>query len=465
LILQPFEDDLSLYEALDQALADETMTQFTAIVAWAKESGLRRIEPSLKAFRDRGGTASIFLGIDEGGATIEGLQAAIRDFDEALVLFDAASGTFHPKVYIFDGEASSIVIITSNNMTAGGLFANYEAGTCLVLDLTEDADAQIHQAVTQYAQRLRDDETSLPLTEELIYQLVTDPRFDIRYEASQERTHGDSHGVSTRLGGPSLFGRSRYAKKRDPVPSRGRRIVRRPRVEEAGGSTSIEGGSTAAVVARWNKQLPRSDAGRPRAGSQTTAALRFTKARHPIDQTRWFREDLFGNEQWEPDPTRAGREITTARFDVTIDGIPRGTHELQLKHGAERESNERNFTTDLKWGSLTPVLRSEDLVGKWVTIEKLSDGSLRLIIADAPVGDFISLSARVGLWVVQLEKPRPVPSHPVRSIRRCNSARRASRSVPSSSGVSSGTASMSRASVRSISSSESEPAIMAISFK
>ncbi len=390
LVLQPFEDDLSLYEALEQALADTRMTQFTLVVAWAKESGLQRIGRLLEAFRGRGGTTHILIGIDEGGATIEGLHAAVRDFDDALVLFDAASGTFHPKMYIIDGEAVSTVIIGSNNMTPGGLFANYEAGTCLELDLTQDGDAQVHQAVTQYIQRLRDDETSRPLTEELIQQLVTDPRFDIRSEAASHERDDDSHDVPTRDRGPSIFGRSRHGKKRDPFPLRRRKGTTRPPTADIGGGTPVEGGSTAAVVARWNKRLTRSDAGRPRAGSQTTAALRFTQARHPIDQTQWFRHNLFGDEQWQADPSRAGREMTTTRFDVVINGIPRGTHELQIKHDATREAGQGNFTTDLKWGSLSPVLRSEDLVDKWVTIEKLSDGALRLIVADMPAGDFIS---------------------------------------------------------------------------
>lgn len=389
-VFQPFADDLSLYEALEQALTDERMTQFTLVVAWAKESGLLRIEPLLEAFRGRGGTAQILLGVDEGGATIEGLQAAVRDFDQAVVVFDERSGTFHPKMYIFRGESVSTVIIGSNNMTPGGLFANYEAGTCLELDLTQDADTQVHQAVTQYIQRLRDDETSRLLTEELILELAADPRFDIRSEAISRINDGNSRGRSVRDHGPSLFGASRYGKKRDPFPLRGRRPAAQPPAGPITGGTPIEGGSTAAVVSRWSKKLTRSDAGRPREGSQTTAALRFTQARQPVNQTRWFRYQLFGDEQWQPDPRYAGREMTTARFEVTINGIPRGTHELQIKHDATREAGQGNFTTDLKWGSLGPVLRSDDFVGEWVTIEKLADGALRLIIADAPAGAFIS---------------------------------------------------------------------------
>jgi hypothetical protein len=97
MIFQPFEGGLSLYKALEDALADKRFTELTVVAAWAKASGLRRIQPMLQAFRKRGGTARILLGIDEGGATVEGLHAAIDQFDEKSVLFDAKSGTFHPK--------------------------------------------------------------------------------------------------------------------------------------------------------------------------------------------------------------------------------------------------------------------------------------------------------------------------------------------------------------------------------
>jgi hypothetical protein len=168
----------------------------------------------LSAFRGRGGTARIILGIDEGGASVEGLRNAISDFDEATVLHDA-SGTFHPKLYIVDGETACVIVAGSGNMTRGGLFANYEAGVCLDLDLTQEADAQVRETVTRYTQRLLEDSTSRPLTEDLVQQLVDDARYDIDTEASPR------HRViiPEQPGGPPLlFGASQFAKHKDPAP-------------------------------------------------------------------------------------------------------------------------------------------------------------------------------------------------------------------------------------------------------
>ncbi|MGH3252931.1 MAG: hypothetical protein ACRDOI_42885 [Trebonia sp.] len=214
MLFQPFKDDLCLYEVLQLALADDRFMNLTIVVAWAKESGLRRIRPLLSAFRDRGGAARIILGIDEGGASIEGLQSALSDFDQATILRDT-SGTFHPKLYVVSGETAAVIVVGSGNMTRGGLFGNYEAGVCLDLDLTQDDDFQVHEEVARYTQRLLEDSTSLPLTKDLVQQLWADTRYDIGTEASPKHKAGPLNPPG---GPPSVFGASKFAKHQDPVP-------------------------------------------------------------------------------------------------------------------------------------------------------------------------------------------------------------------------------------------------------
>jgi HKD family nuclease len=219
MVFQPFKDDLCLYDALARALDDERLTELSVVVAWAKESGLQHIRSNLQAFRARGGKARILLGIDEDGATLEGLHGAISEFDEALVLFDRTSGTFHPKLYMVAGDTASIIIIGSNNLTRGGLFDNYETGTCFELDREEGTDEEIHHAVAGYIERLQHDKTSRPLTEELIPRLRD--HFHIRSEKRRGKTEDDddSRGGSRRSKDTSgLFGASQYKKKRIPPP-------------------------------------------------------------------------------------------------------------------------------------------------------------------------------------------------------------------------------------------------------
>jgi HKD family nuclease len=216
MVFQPFDDCVSLYDALACALDDERLTELSVVVAWAKESGLQRIRPKLQAFRARGGKARILLGIDADGATFEGLYAAIDDFNEARVLFNAKSRTFHPKLYMVTGETASVVIIGSGNLTKGGLLSNYEAGVYLELDLGDDADAQIHKAITHYIKRLQDDGTTRLLDKDLIQQLPD--YFHIGSEAhpASTRAVGDSSGISEkRKDAAKLFGASHHKMKPD----------------------------------------------------------------------------------------------------------------------------------------------------------------------------------------------------------------------------------------------------------
>jgi len=388
LVLQPFDDGLSMFELLEELLAGEKYSELTVAVAWAKVSGLRRIEPALGRFRSSGGRTSILLGIDEGGATIEGLSAALLNFDEALVIYDASSGTFHPKIYTFSNDAQAVVVVGSNNLTAGGLYANYEVAVAIEVDLTSDEDALFYGELVEYIDRLKNDLTARTLTESLIQELAATARYEIRHEGTGRSRESspveddDSLVPDVAISSSALFGRSAHRKKRDPDASAARPRARRQRTVPPVGLTDEAGGSTAPVVTSWIKRLTRSDCGHPNPGSNTTGALRFTKAGHPIDQSRWFREELFGDAIWVPDVSRPRRERATVRFEVTIDGVSRGTHELELKHDSTRESSQRNFTTDLKWGSLTPILREVELTGQMCRFDKRSDGSLSIVVTD-----------------------------------------------------------------------------------
>jgi len=86
--------------------------------------GIVRVETDLKAFRDRKGTSRTIVGVDEGGATEQGLRLAAGLFDEAYVFYSGDGRTFHPKVYYLTGASRAVAFIGSNNLTPGGTFFN-----------------------------------------------------------------------------------------------------------------------------------------------------------------------------------------------------------------------------------------------------------------------------------------------------------------------------------------------------
>lgn len=393
LVLQPFENDLALIELLRDALSSDVYDSFTVVVAWARPSGLNLIKEDLQAFRDHGGHALALVGIDEGGATIEGLELVVSTFDVAEVLYDSKGGTFHPKIYLFKGATEALLVVGSNNLTAGGLYYNYEAAHVTQLDLGLESDKSTLFTIEDYIGRLRDDRTCLDLTDDLIAELAADKRLRVSTEA--ERRQGtpkeDSVAEVPQDESSLPFEGSKYRRKAVKTS-----IKKTPWSKPVPGAKET-GGSTADVMARWSKKLTRSDCGQPTAGSHTTGALRFTQAGHPIDQATWFRSVLFASATWEADPTRFGRERAQIRFEVVVNGVKRGTHVLQLKYDAVRDAGQRNFTTDLKWGSATPVVIEDNLVGEYITIERLVDDSFRLRIDSANPEPFVDLlTARAG---------------------------------------------------------------------
>ena len=393
LILQPFAHDDCLVEVLQAAFANPVYDSLAVAVAWARPSGLQHIASDLAAFQARGGTAEVLVGIDEGGASVEGLNMVATMFNKARVLFDSAGGTFHPKVYVFRGSGEALVIVGSNNLTAGGLYYNYEVSFVVTLDLGLTADALTLEELDDYLERLREDPTCIELTEDVVKTLAADPRYRVTKESERRRPSPKEDSVVGSIGdqsSPSLFGATQHKRKAfkraasGPKPATGEHIGS----VALASSSSVAGGSTATVVARWSKKLTPSDCGQPRPGSNTTAALRFTKAGHPIVHATWFRQALFSDADWIDDPTRDGRERAPVRFDIEIDGTKFGTHVLHLKYDDTRGSGQHNFTTDLKWGSLTQAVIAHDLVDKYCVIERLADGTFRLIVQHQPV-DFL----------------------------------------------------------------------------
>src|SRR4051794_33814876 len=101
---QPFSVAPAAGSLLKAKLGDPDVESLTIVAAWMRFGGLRRLKPDIESFRERGGTLRLILGIDEGVATRPGLLLALRVADEAFVFHDRSGRTFHPKVYLGEGE-------------------------------------------------------------------------------------------------------------------------------------------------------------------------------------------------------------------------------------------------------------------------------------------------------------------------------------------------------------------------
>lgn len=412
LVTQPFEDSANLDDFFMQVAHDADLINLRVAVAWVKASGLDRVRDQVAAVTARG-HSSLILGIDERGASEEGLRLAQQLFSEVFVFHDPGGGTFHPKVYSAASEERAIAFIGSNNLTAGGLYWNHEAAVELQLDLTTDGDQGFLAELALYFERLLgDSEVCLPLTDDLLERLLAERRFGIGPERRSSRPEegegpeDDDSAVGDEPSQERLFGRSRYARRRDPR-RRARTTDRRPRqtpqsrTPAPGSAPAARSGDTATtgaaptVVKRWTKTMSASDAQQkstPR--TQVTGNIKLTEAGHDFDWTTYFRDTFFADLDWHStEKPRGTLETADVDVEVFVDGVSVGTYEMVVDHAAYRRlagtRDQSNVPTWLKWRAFGAYLREHSLAGRVASLERMADGSFRLHIQDGPTGPFL----------------------------------------------------------------------------
>ncbi len=145
----------------------------------------------------------------------------------------------------------------------------------------------------------------------------------------------------------------------------------------------IVGGKEGSDMEMWKKKnLPKSDAQQPTEGSNPTCNLRLSQAGYAvdgdkIDQTSYFRDDVFAECDWTP--TENG-EKTEIEVELKIDGESKGNYHLKVTHEPHRESNQDNVTTILHWEEAIPALTEKDITGMDLTLSREDNGTFGISI-------------------------------------------------------------------------------------
>lgn len=153
LINQPFNGQLG--ERLIALMSSRQFVSLDIVVAFAKNSGVLRLKEALEQFRKEGGTVNVFVGVDLGGTSYEALTNLAQCVDELHIVHSETSQTFHPKVYKFTGKKNAVVIVGSHNLTAGGLWTNFESALITHFDMTADDSNQTLEQMDYLLQKLR----------------------------------------------------------------------------------------------------------------------------------------------------------------------------------------------------------------------------------------------------------------------------------------------------------------------
>lgn len=133
IVNQPNEYQLGV--KLIEAIESNQYSQLTIMVAYAKLSGIYRIAPYMKKFIEQGGKVRCVVGVDQQNTTYDALVQLLILTNEVFVFHsENLSQTFHVKCYWLSAENKCWYGIGSNNLTAGGLFSNYELSMIVNLE-------------------------------------------------------------------------------------------------------------------------------------------------------------------------------------------------------------------------------------------------------------------------------------------------------------------------------------------
>ena len=378
LLGQPYrESEFTGQTFITSALRDENVTRVLVITAWVRRSGMELLVPGIRDLRQRGGTSRLLVGVDLRGTSRQGVALARQHFDDVRVIHDPSGRTFHPKVYLALGDRVGYALVGSNNLTAGGLWHNYEAG--LVATFDPRRDHAIRDAIDGYASRLlKDSAICKRLTRGVFDRLVAESWLADETRDKLRREDQPPRRPPRRSSGiPPLFSPSEVEKRRRPGPvggpSGGRRIGSRTRRR------------LATAPDTWWKRLGAGDAQHPPIG-HPTGNVALTDVPEGYDRATFFRQLFFAAEDWEVTVRSRDRrtEVATILADVEIGGSDLGRHDLTLVFRPYRSRRGR-ATTVMRWEALMSELRARNVGGWFLLIERGDDRAYRVrITPDQP---------------------------------------------------------------------------------
>jgi len=347
-----------------ESFSDTVFTKFSCLVAFVSSPAIQGIANIIEESKSHITDFNVVVGIDQDATSKEALELLLGLGINSKVYYTATPIIFHPKIYVFDSDSKCRIIIGSSNLTKAGLFQNVEASLMLDFDKPDSEGEEILNQIKTYFDTLfADSGTNIkPLSSTLIDELFQSGIVPDRADNEERRKE---HEITTRQAqNAEVVGRVRTLFPTVPIqrlPEGFGRTTRVRRVPTTARTTS----TTTRGALLWEKVLTPSDILQAKAGTNPTGSLRLSQARRrDIDQTTYFRQDIFGSFRWVSVRARNPTEATTVLFNVKILGVDKGNVSLEIRHKPSLEAGQGNFTTSISWGTLSNDIRAQNLTGR-----------------------------------------------------------------------------------------------------
>ncbi len=208
---QPFKEALG--PILIDNLIGSAFSEFTFISAYAKNSGVARLKDSVETFKQNKGKVIAFIGVDQKNTSYEALTGLYNLCDELYVIHsENFSSTFHHKVYTFKKNNTVWIAVGSNNLTAGGLWTNYESTMIHEYNLSNKDEEIEYLKINELFDRYSDVSYQCSIFIESIEQI--DELLNEGYilkEADLAKSMRTAAGTGTRNTRKSLFGTETFS--------------------------------------------------------------------------------------------------------------------------------------------------------------------------------------------------------------------------------------------------------------
>lgn len=178
------------------SLFDEA-TRIDFLIAFATKNGFSEIEENLNKFLQANGSARIIVGLDFYHTEPEVLLKLLRlskNYPEFkfFISKENSAEVFHPKAYAFyKDNIYCHVIIGSANLTAGGMYSNYEFSTLVKVDLQNNGENEFLNDFNQNIEDMISDNVNIVTATKEIINDYTEERYwqKIHQKIGSRRAH------------------------------------------------------------------------------------------------------------------------------------------------------------------------------------------------------------------------------------------------------------------------------------
>jgi HKD family nuclease len=356
-------------KALQALLTLPNPTEILVSVAFVREPGLDAVEAAIKPVAAK---AKFFIGIRND---ITSIQAVKRLLAMKVKLYAVDTGSrriiFHPKLYLAASGRKATVIIGSANLTSGGLHNNIEVSSHINLDLFNTADKKFCiDVINAFSTMLKNHPKH-------VFQIKDEKQVDELFEsgrlADENLIPAPSTTSSVKKGERDDLPRMKLNYTAPPqikVPVIKSASATKPK-KPAKAAPSVATPSISAVrYLVWeSKPLSERDLNIPTGiNTAATGSMGLKKgALDGIDQRHYFREEVFADLTWTPDPPPKRWERAYAEYELVVKNLNYGVFNLRLSHNTDQNSisyHQKNFMTQLHWGDTKKYIAKTDLLGR-----------------------------------------------------------------------------------------------------